>query len=72
MATKDSSGRVEPACLPVIPLPLALYVSDGLIFELYEGGQPARQFSIHWERLKPIAESAAEVSSHVSQVVSPA
>lgn len=72
MATKGSSGRVEPACLPVIPLPLALYISDGLIFELYDGGQPARQFSIHWEKLKPIAESAPEVPSHGSQVVSPA
>jgi hypothetical protein len=72
MAIKDSSGRVELACPHVIPLPVALYVSDGLIFELYDGGQPARQFSIHWERLKPMAESAAEVSSHVSQVVPPA
>ncbi len=72
MARQDSSGRVEPACLPVIPLPVALYVSDGLIFELYDGGQPARQFSIQWERLKPIAESVAEVSSHGSQVVPPA
>ncbi len=40
MAMKDSSGRVEPACLPVIPLPIALYVSGELIFELYDGGQP--------------------------------
>ena len=72
MAMNDSSGRVEPACPAVIPLPVALYVSAGLIFELYDGGQPARQFSIHWERLKPMAESAAEVSSHVSQVVPPA
>jgi hypothetical protein len=59
MARKDSSGRVERACPPVISLPVALYVSDGLIFELFDGGQPARQFSIHWERLKPIAEEAA-------------
>ncbi len=72
MARQDSSGRVEPSRPPVTPLPVAFYVSDGLIFELYDGGQPARQFSIHWERLKPIAENAAEVSSHVSQVVSPA
>jgi hypothetical protein len=38
----------------VMPLPIALYVSDGLIFELYDGGQPDRQFWIRWERLKPI------------------
>jgi hypothetical protein len=40
-----------PSCAPVIPLPVALYVSDGLIFELYNGGQPHRKFVIHWERL---------------------
>ena len=29
-------------CSPfrAIPLPIALYESNGLIFELYEGGQP--------------------------------
>jgi hypothetical protein len=63
MARNDASGRVEPACPAVIPLPVALYVSDELIFELYDGGQPARQFSIDWERLKPIAEGAAEKRS---------
>jgi hypothetical protein len=30
--------------VPVIPLPVALYVSDGLTFELYEGGQPPAGF----------------------------
>ena len=39
---------------PVIPLPVALYVSDELIFELYDGGQPCRRFSIRWERLLPM------------------
>jgi hypothetical protein len=28
----------------VIPLPVALYVSDELIFELYDGGQPYVDF----------------------------
>jgi hypothetical protein len=46
------SDRV-PSGIPVIPLPVALYVSDGLIFELYYGGQPRRQFVIRWERPKP-------------------
>jgi hypothetical protein len=46
------SDRV-PSSIPVIPLPVALYVSDGLIFELYDGGQPRRQFVIRWERLRP-------------------
>jgi hypothetical protein len=40
----------------VIPLPIALYESNGLLFELYEGGQPYRHHRIVWERLKPIAE----------------
>ena len=38
---------------PVIPLPVALYVSEELIFELYDGGQPCRRFSISWERFIP-------------------
>jgi hypothetical protein len=41
----------------VIPLPVALYVSGELIFELYDGGQPCRRFSIRWERLVPAMES---------------
>jgi hypothetical protein len=51
---------------PVIPLPIALYVSDELIFELYDGGQPCRRFSIRWERFVPAKESepvAAPLSS---------
>jgi hypothetical protein len=51
---------------PVIPLPIALYVSGELIFELYDGGQPCRRFSIRWERLVPGKQSepeAAEPSS---------
>ena len=42
---------------PVVPLPIALYESNGLLFELYEGGQPPRPFVIQWERLKPIRET---------------
>ena len=44
----------------VIPLPIALYVSGELIFELYDGGQPCRRFSIRWERLVPTKESEPE------------
>ena len=43
-------------CRPVNPLPIALYVSGELIYELYEGGQPERKFSICWERLIPIEQ----------------
>jgi hypothetical protein len=49
---KCQSGPL-PSSTPVIPLPVALYVSEGLIFELYNGGQPHRQFVIRWERLRP-------------------
>lgn len=40
----------------VVPLPIALYDSNGLLFELYQGGQPDRHHRIVWERLKPIEE----------------
>jgi hypothetical protein len=41
-------------------LPVALYVSDGLIFELYDGGQPHQKFVIRWERLRPTVPDAEE------------
>jgi len=47
---------------PVIPLPVALYVSDELIFELYDGGQPCRRFSI----LVPAKESEPKVAPQSS------
>lgn len=56
----EQNCTLEPlSSVSVVPLPIALYVSNGLIFELYDGGQPRRQFVIRWERLKPIAESEA-------------
>ena len=48
---------------PVIPLPVALYVSEELIFELYDGGQPCRRFSISWERFIPTKENGPEAQS---------
>jgi hypothetical protein len=47
----------------VIPLPIALYISGELIFELYDGGQPCRKFSIRWERLTPTKENEPEAQS---------
>jgi len=43
-------------CSPVrvIPLPIALYESNGLLFELYDGGQPYQPMVIRWERLQPL------------------
>jgi hypothetical protein len=49
--------------VPLIPPPTALYVSDGLVFELYDGGQPHRRFSIRWERLVPAKQAAPEAAS---------
>jgi hypothetical protein len=51
----------------VIPPPVALYVSGELIFELYDGGQPCRRFSIRWERLVPAKESEPEGSPQSTQ-----
>jgi hypothetical protein len=52
---------------PVIPLPVALYVSGELIFELYDGGQPCRRFSIHWKRLVPTKGNEPEAATQSSQ-----
>ena len=45
-----------PALRLVIPLPVALYSSNGLLFELYEGGQPSRRHHIVWKRVKTAEE----------------
>jgi hypothetical protein len=43
----------------IIPIPIALYVSDGLVFELYGGGQPPTEYHIRWQHLKPIQKLPA-------------
>jgi hypothetical protein len=48
---------------PVVPLPIALYDSNRLLFELYQGGQPYRRHHIVWERLKPIGGEAPPSAS---------
>ena len=70
MVEHNPPPPAERARLPVIPLPTALYVSDGLVFELYDGGQPHRRFSIRWERLVPTKESEPEVASESPRTVS--
>jgi hypothetical protein len=50
----------------VIPMPVALYVSGELIFELYDGGQSRRRFSISWEKLVPTKESKPEADPQSS------
>jgi hypothetical protein len=52
---------------PVSPLPVALYVSDELILELYDGGQPCRRFSICWARLVPAKKNKPEAAPQSSQ-----
>ena len=52
-----------PALLLVVPLPIALYSSNGLLFELYEAGQPCRRHQIVWERLRTIEERPSTSSS---------
>ena len=54
MLEENCHSGALPSNVPVVPLPVALYVSEGLIFELYNGGQPYRPVVIRWERLKPI------------------
>ena len=38
MVEHNPPPSADRARAPVIPLPVALYVSDELIFELYDGG----------------------------------
>lgn len=54
MTKTDSEPPNTGAVMAVIPLPIALYDSNGLLFELYDGGQPYRSFAIRWETIKPI------------------
>jgi len=43
-------------CSPirVLPIPIALCESNGLLFELYDGGQPYQPMVIRWERFQPV------------------
>jgi hypothetical protein len=66
MVEHNPPAPADSARASVIPLPSALYVSDELIFELYDGGQPCRRFSIRWERLVPTKENEPEAASQSS------
>jgi hypothetical protein len=66
MVEHNPPAPADSTRAPVIPLPVALYVSDELIFELYDGGQPSRRFSILWERLVPMKESGPEATTQSS------
>ena len=67
MVEHNPPASADSARASVIPLPIALYVSDELIFELYEGGQPCRRFSIRWERLVPARGYEPDAAPQSSQ-----
>ena len=48
---------------PVSPMPIALYVSGELIFELYDGGQPRRRFAIRWHRFVATKENEPDAEN---------
>lgn len=63
MIEHNPPPSADRARAPVIPLPVALYVSNELILELYDGGQPSRRFSICWERFIPTKENEPKAQS---------
>jgi hypothetical protein len=63
MVENNPPPSADSASPSVIPPPIALYVSGELIFELFDGAQPSRRFSIRWERLVPTKENEPEAES---------
>lgn len=51
-AKKCTANHASPPT--VEPLPYALYESNGLLFELYNGGKASLPHAITWVRLKPV------------------
>jgi hypothetical protein len=49
-----SSERQQARGEAVVQRPARLYHSRGVIFELYDGGQPPRPTVIRWERVESI------------------
>jgi len=66
MIENSPPGSPDLARHLVIPSPVALYVSGELIFELYDGGQPCRRFSILWERFVPGTDNEPETAAQSS------
>jgi hypothetical protein len=69
MVENNPPAPADRSHTPVIPLPTALYVSGELIFELYDGGQLCRRFSIRWERFVPTTENESEATQRSSPTV---
>jgi hypothetical protein len=53
MTGKSSPSSIGSTSTQMVPLPYALYESNGLLFELYNGGQRANKHQIQWVRLAP-------------------
>ena len=66
MVENNPPASTNHSRAPVILRPIALYVSGELIFELYDGGQPSRRFSIRWDRFVPGKESEPEATAQSS------
>ena len=66
MVVHNPPSSADSARPPVIPLPVALYVSNELILELYDGGQPSRRFSIRWERFVPRKDNEQQTAAQSS------
>ena len=60
-----SSDRTR---VPVIALPVALYASGDLIFELYNGGVPRRLHEVRWEWLAPLGIAEANDRPSASSI----
>lgn len=63
-----NSTNVVPA--HAMALPIALYESNGLIYELYRGGQPYQPVVIRWERLKTVTVTREDMDAadvHINQ-----
>ena len=66
MVEHNPPSSADSARPPVIPLPVALYVSNELILELYDGRQPSRRFSIRWERFVPGKDNEPQTAAQSS------
>jgi hypothetical protein len=50
----------QPRHDAAVRLPVRLYESRGVIFELYDGDQPQRPTAIRWQRVESIEGMASE------------
>ena len=52
MSSEKPTVSSTPAPSAVVPLPVGLYESNGIIFELYRGARAYEPRTIRWELLK--------------------